>query len=221
MNISLLDVVGPIMIGPSSSHTAGAAKLARTAAMIFATPFKKVIFELGGSFASTYKGHFTDRALVAGILGMREDDENLEHSFSVAKEQGLSYEFVEGVIESPYENTLRIIFPEDEGFFIEGASLGGGRILITNINGMECEFSATSTTVIIRQQDVKGVIGDIATILAFNDVNIATMKVSRSRRGDAAYCVIECDQPVGDKLKESLERVNNVKAVVVVNIEEV
>ncbi|MEG2192187.1 MAG: serine dehydratase beta chain, partial [Oscillospiraceae bacterium] len=159
MNISLLDVIGPVMIGPSSSHTAGAAKLAKTARLIAAKPFKKVSFGLGGSFASTYRGHFTDYALVAGALGLSEDDERLSDSFNIAKEQGIEFDFYPADIPSIYENTVRITFTFTDGgeFFVEGASLGGGRILVTDINGLQCEINATCPTVIVQQQDVKGV----------------------------------------------------------------
>ena len=220
MNISLLDVVGPVMIGPSSSHTAGAAKLAKTARLIYDKPFKKVRFGLGGSFASTYRGHFTDYALVAGALGMSEDDENLGHSFEIAQQQGVEFVFYPTEIPSVYENTARITFVDEVGeeFFIEGASLGGGRILVTNINGLVCELTATCPTVIVQQQDVKGVVSDVTTILAFNNINIGVMKVSRTSRGDKAFCVIECDDIIPENVIEELRQVNNVLSVVVVNI---
>ena len=219
MNISLLDVVGPVMIGPSSSHTAGAAKLAKTARLIYDKPFKKVSFGLGGSFASTYRGHFTDFALVAGALGMSEDDENLGHSFEIANEKGVEFDFYPTEIPSVYENTARITFCGEEGeFFVEGASLGGGRILVTNINGLACELTATSPTVIVQQQDVKGVVSDVSTILAFNNINIGVMKVSRTSRGDKAFCVIECDDIIPENVIDELRQVNNVLSVVVVNI---
>lgn len=219
MNISLLDVVGPVMIGPSSSHTAGAAKLAKTARLIYDKPFKKVSFGLGGSFASTYRGHFTDFALVAGALGMSEDNENLGHSFEIANEKGVEFDFYPTEIPSVYENTARITFYGEDGeFFVEGASLGGGRILVTNINGLVCELTATSPTVIVQQQDVKGVVSDVSTILAFNNINIGVMKVSRTSRGDKAFCVIECDDIIPENVIDELRQVNNVLSVVVVNI---
>lgn len=220
MNISLLDVVGPIMIGPSSSHTAGAAKLSKTARLIYNKPFVKVKFGLGGSFASTYRGHFTDYALVAGALGMSEDDENLSNSFNIAKERNMEYEFYKADIPSTYENTVRITFIDKDGeeFFVEGASLGGGRILITNINGLICEINATCPTVIVQQQDVKGVVSDVTTILAYNNINIGIMKVSRTTRGDRAFCIIECDDIIPENVIKDLRRVNNVLSVVVVNI---
>ncbi len=222
MNISILDVVGPVMIGPSSSHTAGAAKLAKTAMMIAGKPFNKVRFGLGGSFASTYKGHFTDYALVAGALGMSEDDERLGSSFEIAEKRGLEFEFYEAEIVSEYENTARITFSLMDGteYFIEGASLGGGRILITNINGLSCEFNATLSTIIVKQNDVKGVVSDISAILAYDNINIATMKVSRTSKGDTAYCIIECDQAIPESIVNDLRQVNNVQSVVVVNVQE-
>ena len=220
MNISLLDVVGPVMIGPSSSHTAGAAKLAKTARLIYDKPFKKVRFGLGGSFASTYRGHFTDYALVAGAMGMSEDDERLGQSFEIAEKEGVEFVFYPTEIPSNYENTARITFVDENGeeFFVEGASLGGGRILITNINGLACELNATMPTVIVQQQDVKGVVSDVSTILAFNNINIGVMKVSRTSRGDKAFCVIECDDIIPENVIDELRQVNNVLSVVVVNI---
>lgn len=222
MNISLLDVIGPVMIGPSSSHTAGAAKLAKTAMLIAGKPFNKVRFGLGGSFASTYKGHFTDYALVAGVLGMSEDDERLANSFKIAEKRGLEFEFYETEIVSKYENTARITFYLVDGseYFVEGASLGGGRILITNINGLPCELGATCPTIIVKQKDVKGVVSDISAILAYDNINIGVMKVSRNAKGDTAYCVIECDQRIPEKIINDLKRVNNVLSVAVVNIQE-
>ncbi|MDD6186425.1 MAG: L-serine ammonia-lyase, iron-sulfur-dependent subunit beta [Oscillospiraceae bacterium] len=219
MNISLFDVVGPVMIGPSSSHTAGAAKLAKTARLIYNDKFNKVIFGLGGSFASTYRGHFTDYALVAGALGMSEDDENLRRSFDIAKEQGVEFEFVPVEIPSVYENTARITFIDgDKEFFVEGASLGGGRILVTNINGLACEVNATSPTIIVQQRDVSGVVSDVSKILADDGINIGIMKVSRTSRGDKAFCIIECDEIISEEVQQELRKVKNVLSVAVVNI---
>ncbi len=220
MSISLLDVIGPVMIGPSSSHTAGATKLSKIATLIYAKEFKKVIFGLGGSFAKTYKGHFTDVALVAGALLINEDDEDLVNSFEIAKNKGLEYEFIPMELNSYYENSLKIIFIDNDNneYFIEGASLGGGLILITNINGLECEISAQCPTVIIKQRDLKGVVCDISTILAVNDINIGVMKVNRVSKGDIAHCVIECDNNIPSKVIDELENVNNVISVTAVNI---
>lgn len=220
MNISLLEVVGPIMIGPSSSHTAGAAKLAKVALLIANRKFQKVEFGLGGSFASTYKGHFTDYALIAGVLGFDEDDERLANSVEIAKSEKMEYDFYPCDIESEYENTVRITFLYDDHttFYVEGASLGGGRILITDINGLPCKMNASSSTIIIKQHDQKGIIGEVALILASHKVNIGVMTVNRTIRGGLAFCVIECDEYIEDDVVEKLKEVDNIISVVVVNI---
>ena len=220
MHVSLLDVVGPVMIGPSSSHTAGAAKLAKTARLIYDRPFVEVQFGLGGSFAQTYRGHFTDYALVAGALGMSEDDENLSRSFDIAREQNVKFSFYPADIASDYENTARITFinAEGEAYYVEGASLGGGRILITSINGLNCELPATSPTVIVQQRDVAGVVSDVSTILAENGINIGIMKVGRDVRGGTAYCIIECDERIDPAIRDKLAEAKNILSVTVVNV---
>lgn len=220
MDISLFDVLGPVMIGPSSSHTAGAAKLARTARTIVGKPFTHVQFGLYGSFQQTYKGHGTDYALVAGILGFREDDERLPQSFELAKKAGITYEFCPIELEGAHENTVRITFTLEDGslYFVQGSSLGGGRILITNINGLATEFTATSPTILVHQNDLPGVVSDVSTILAFNHINIGVMKVSREAKGTLASCVIECDEPIPEEIAQSLRRVNNVLSVQVINL---
>lgn len=220
MNISLLDVLGPVMIGPSSSHTAGAAKFAKVSAMIANKKFNNVEFGLGGSFASTYEGHFTDYALLAGVMGFNEDDERLCDSYQIADEIGLEYKFYPVDIESEYDNTARITFnyEDDRSFFVEGASLGGGRIRITNIDGLACEMSANSPTIIIKQRDAKGVLGDITNILASNNINIAEMSLNRTVRSDVAFCVIECDDFIKESITEQLKTVDNILSVVVVNL---
>lgn len=220
MYVSLIDVIGPVMIGPSSSHTAGAAKLARAARAIVEKTYNHVIFSLGGSFASTYKGHFTDYALVAGALGMREDDENISESFRIAKERNLSFSFQTDDISSEYDNSVRFSYTLEDGseYCIEGASLGGGRILITNINGLPCEIGAELPTVIVRQRDVKGVVRDISAVLTAENINIASMRVNRTGRGDLAFCTIECDQKIPPSTLKTLERTENILSVVLVDI---
>ena len=160
MNISIFDVTGPIMIGPSSSHTAGAAKLARIARLIVGDEFSQVSFGLHGSFAKTGKGHGTDRALVAGILGLKEDDEQLPLSFELAKKSGLKYSFYVWDGDSPYENTVKITIKMKDYSenVIVGSSIGGGRILIQEINGFCTEVSFDMPTVVISQRDMRGVI---------------------------------------------------------------
>lgn len=222
MEISIFDVVGPVMIGPSSSHTAGAAKLARVAKTIVAKPFKKVRFGLHGSFAMTYKGHGTDRALVAGVLGLREDDEALANSFEIAKEQGLQYEFYKITLENVHENTVKITFilEDEKEFNVTGSSIGGGQIRITDINGNKTDFSAQYSTILISHHDRKGIISDVSTILADECINIATMRLSRNARGEQAFCIIETDDRIPEEIKDKLEEMDDIYDVEVINIEE-
>lgn len=220
MDVSIFEVVGPIMIGPSSSHTAGAARLARIAKNIVNEPFKKVMFGLHGSFAMTYKGHGTDRALVAGVLGLYEDDEALAESFELAKQQGLDYEFYQIDLENVHENTVKISFLLEDGssYYVIGSSIGGGQILITNINGFQTEFTAQYSTIMINHYDKKGIVSEVSAILANNYINIATMRLSRNARGEKAFCIIETDDVIPYHVKELIEELDNIIQVQVINV---
>ena len=220
MDVSIFEVVGPIMIGPSSSHTAGAAKLARIARNIVNEPCKKVTFGLHGSFAMTYKGHGTDRALVAGVLGLYEDDEALADSFELAKQQGLEYEFDQIKLENVHENTVKISFLLEDGssYYVIGSSIGGGQIVITNINGFRTEFTAQYSTIVINHYDKKGIISEVSAILSNNYINIATMRLSRNARGEEAFCIIETDDVIPHHVKESMEELENIIQVQVINV---
>lgn len=212
MELSIFDVLGPVMIGPSSSHTAGAAKLARMASFLVAEEFDKVIFYLHGSFAKTYHGHRTDYALAAGVLGLREDDEALRNSFSNAKEKGISFSFMEADLGNVHENSVKIEFywKDDKKETVVGSSLGGGRIKIFEVNGFSTEISFSSPTIVIYHWDKKGVIRDISEVLARHEINIATMKVSRSKRGGSAFCVIETDEAIPPNIDTELGKLDHI-----------
>ena len=172
------DVVGPIMVGPSSSHTAGACKIGNAALAISGgSSFHKVRFKLHGSFASTYRGHGTDMALVGGVLGIMPDDVRLRDSFKIAEEKGLSYEFVETDLGDRHPNSVEIIFFYDNGghLSVTGSSIGGGNILIVAINDIEVAFKNQYPTLILQYQEQKGVIALVSSILTNNDYNIETM----------------------------------------------
>ncbi len=141
-NYGVFDILGPVMIGPSSSHTAGAARLGKIGQEIADKDFYKVTFYLHGSFAKTYKGHGTDRALAAGVLGMEPSDERIKYSLNIAKEKGIDVEFIETDLGYVHPNTVKMIFhyKDRDDYYIIGSSIGGGNILITNINGNEVEF---------------------------------------------------------------------------------
>ncbi|NMB28096.1 MAG: L-serine ammonia-lyase, iron-sulfur-dependent, subunit beta [Tissierellia bacterium] len=199
-NYGVFDILGPVMIGPSSSHTAGAARLGKIGQEIVDGNFYKVTFYLHGSFAKTYKGHGTNRALVAGVLGMDPSDERIKDSLNIAKEKGIDIEFVETDLGYEHPNTVKMIFhyKNKDDYYIIGSSIGGGNILITNINGNKVEFSGDYPTILIKYKDQKGSISRISSILSDRNINIATMKVSRE--GKIATMVMEIDNPIEDEI---------------------
>lgn len=209
---SIFDILGPIMIGPSSSHTAGAARLGYVARSIVGKPFRKVIFSLHGSFANTYKGHGTDKALAAGVLGMKPDDERLRNSLETAREKGVEIVFQEADLGECHENTVKMDFFTESGelYSVTGSSIGGGNIVITDIDGYDVEINGTAPTIIVRQHDKKGVISDISTLLAKNNINIAVMKLKRKKRGDEASTIIETDGEVPQTVIDELRNIKNV-----------
>ncbi len=220
MNISIFDVTGPVMIGPSSSHTAGAAKLGRIARLIAEKPFKKVSFGLHGSFADTYKGHGTDIALVAGALGMYEYDERLSQAFEIAKKEGIEYEFYKTELDDMHENSVKITFTFDDGTQcnVWGSSIGGGQIKIVRINEFDTEFNATAPTLIVNQYDKKGVISNISKVLFDCNINIAVMKLSRTARGKNACTVIETDGKIPENVVNTLRGIENIISVQAINV---
>lgn len=218
-NYSVFDILGPIMIGPSSSHTAGAARLGKVARCIAGASFHSVVFYLHGSFAKTYRGHGTDRALIAGILGMEPHDERLRDSAAIAEAMGIHIQFIETDLGYVHPNTVKIVFIKDNNETVEiiGSSIGGGNILITSIEGYEVEFTGEYATLVIRQKDKKGVIGKVSTTLAQYDINIATMKVSRKDKGEEASMIIEIDSPVSDDLVKELSAMKDILSVKAIN----
>lgn len=206
----VFDVLGPIMIGPSSSHTAGAARIAKVAKEIVDKDFKKVLFYLHGSFGKTYKGHGTDKALVAGILGMDPSDDKLKDSFEIAKDKNIEFEFIEADLGYYHPNTVKIVFEfdNDEDMCVIGSSVGGGNIVIVDINGNKVEFSGDYPTVILKYKDQKGVISRISAVLSAHEINIATMKVTREE--DIATMIIEADSNIDKIVVDEVGELDNV-----------
>lgn len=198
---SVFDIVGPRMVGPSSSHTAGAARLAYMAWKIAGKDIRSAKLTLYGSFADTGRGHGTDKALVAGILGIDPDDERIRYSLLLSQEADVSVSFEFSDVVMQYPNMARITATSSTGAVTDvlGASIGGGNILITEINGMEVEFTGDYPTLIIRHEDVPGVINAVTGILANERINVAFMRVFRSGRSREAYMVIETDTPVPER----------------------
>lgn len=206
-NYSAFDIIGPRMIGPSSSHTAGAARLGKVARKIGGEDIQKVIFMLHGSFAKTYRGHGTDRALVAGILGMEPNDDNLRNSMEIAKGLGIDFEFIPVDLGDQHPNTVKMITTNKDGKESEiiGSSIGGGNVKITQINGLDVEFTGEYPTVVIRQIDKPGVIAKVTKIMSHFHINVAFMRVFRHKKGEDAFMIIEIDESISESIIESIK----------------
>lgn len=205
---SIFDILGPVMVGPSSSHTAGAARIGLIARQLFGRQPDKAQVYLHGSFAATGKGHGTDKALIAGLLGMKPDDMRIPESFEIAKEMGMEFQIAEKDIREAHPNTAQIVM-EAEGvkaMKIQAYSIGGGRIRVSKLDGIDVHFSGESNTLIVRNVDQPGRITEVAAALSKCDINIATMQVFRDKRGGFAVMVVETDQVVSKEAIENLEK---------------
>ncbi|MCI0708421.1 MAG: L-serine ammonia-lyase, iron-sulfur-dependent subunit beta [Ignavibacteriae bacterium] len=211
---SIFDILGPIMIGPSSSHTAGASRIGYIARQLLHDEPKKAVITLYNSFAKTHKGHGTDKAIIGGILGFGPDDERIRESHELAKKQGLEWEFqFRGDATKFHSNTARVKLFGKKGGAVEvvGASLGGGRIRIQEIEGFPVDFTAQAHTLVIIADDIPGSIKNISGAIAEHGVNIANMFVSRNET--KANMVIELDQAVNAETLQKIESLSWVRFV--------
>lgn len=216
----VFDILGPIMIGPSSSHTAGAARLGKIAEVIAGGKILKVQFLLHGSFAKTYKGHGTDKALVAGILGMSPWDENLRNSIEIAKEKGIDIEFIEKDLGNVHPNTVKFIITKDndEVSEIMGSSIGGGNVVINEVDKDKIEFTGIYPTILINHLDMPGMVARVSEILYRYKINIAFMRVYRkSIKGSGAAMVFEVDDFVLQDVIDEIGKVPNIYKVSAIN----
>jgi L-serine dehydratase len=204
--VSLLDIIGPVMVGPSSSHTAGACRLGLLARCLVGGTPQKARIELHGSFARTGEGHGTDKAIAGGLMGFRPDDERLRDALEIAQGEGLDYVFEKTTLaDDAHPNTARITVERDDRHAVmTGASLGAGRILVTEINGYAVEVSGTYHTIVLIAEDVKGSVAAIATILAEHGINIANLRLTRKQRGGDAFMVIEVDDAPGEPVRDEI-----------------
>lgn len=214
--MNIFDIIGPVMIGPSSSHTAGAARIGYVARKILAKEPVRAEIDLAGSFAETYRGHGTDRALIAGILGMKPDHVDLPRSLEIAKEKGFDYHFRTVKLAKCHPNTAVVrLFAEDGDMIeVEGASVGGGNILITRLNGMESAFTGQYNTLIIPHNDTYGVIAGVTQALAVFRINIGNFRLTRQQKGTQAIMTLEVDGDVSRELLTLLRALPNVLHVV-------
>ena len=210
--MKVFDIVGPVMIGPSSSHTAGAARIGRIAYALLGEKAVRADIRLHGSFAKTYKGHGTDKALVAGIMGMKPDDPRIRKSLELAKEQGLEVSIRPEFFENAHPNTALIILIGESGgqVRVQGASVGGGNILITEVNRMPVEITGQYATLIVLHRDAPGTIAQVTELIASLGVNICNFRLSREQKGGTAVMTIEVDGQVGKELNACIRQLPNV-----------
>ncbi len=196
--MNIFDILGPVMVGPSSSHTAGAARIGRMARTLLGEEPAEVIFHLHGSFAESGRGHGTDRALVAGLLDMKPDDLRIPNAFEEAEKAGLAYSFDRVDLRDAHPNTVVVEVTGKSGkkLELEASSVGGGRIRVNKLNGVEVDFTGEYNTLIIQNKDENGVVAAVTTILNQLRINVANMSLCRSRRGGDALMVIETDQHI-------------------------
>lgn len=218
--ISVFEVIGPNMVGPSSSHTAGAVSMALLARKMFPGTIKEVDFTLYGSFARTYRGHGTDRALLGGILGYETDDLRIRDSFELAKEAGIGYSFSISEDDDVHPNTADMHITGDDGrkLFVRGVSLGGGKVKIVRLNQVDVEFTGEYSTLIVSQSDKQGVAAHITKSLSDRGVNIAFMRLFREEKGAAAYTVVESDERIPEEALECIKGNPYVSDVMLVQV---
>lgn len=193
--LDIFDILGPVMVGPSSSHTAGAVRIGRMARTLLGERPVKAEVGLHGSFAETGQGHGTDRALIAGLLGMKPDDLEIPRSFELAAERGMEFSFRTVQLREAHPNTAVVTVWGESGkkMAVQAASTGGGRIRVDSLNGVEVSFTGTFNTLVVHHQDVAGELSRITNELAVGGVNIANMSLCRNRRGGDVLTIIETD----------------------------
>lgn len=209
----VFDIVGPIMIGPSSSHTAGAARLGLMARKILGEPVKKAEILLHGSFAQTYMGHGTDKALIGGIMGFSPEDDRIRNALAIADERGVEYTFAPIDLADAHPNTALLKLTGETGrkVTVGGASVGGGNIEVTRIDDFEVSLTGEYPAMVVVHRDRPGVINTITGVLAQYNINVAFMRVSRRTRGQQAMMIIETDDELTDDIIEACQDNNAIE----------
>ena len=209
---NVLDVIGPVMIGPSSSHTAGACRIGLVAHKLLGEDAVRARVTLFGSFAKTYRGHGTDRALAAGIMGMQTDDVRLRDALDIAREGGLDVTFEVSEEDAAHPNTAKVELTGVSGSTVElvGCSVGGGAIRVTEIDGMAVNITGQRTTFIVLHKDVPGIIAGVTDVLAEGGANICDFSLARVRKGGDAVMSIEVEGPVDPLTNKRIRRLRDV-----------
>ncbi|MBR0218664.1 MAG: L-serine ammonia-lyase, iron-sulfur-dependent subunit beta [Clostridia bacterium] len=219
--MNVFDIIGPVMIGPSSSHTAGAVRLGRVAnKLIDNRKLRRVEITLSGSFAQTYKGHGTDRALLAGIMGYHSYSPEIRDALTIAREQGIDFEFIKEDIKGAHPNTARIHYYLEDGGEgeMQGASVGGGNILVNQIDGMKVEFNGENNTILVMHRDKPGVIAAVTQLMhwEYAELNISSFHLTRQRKGGDAIMTIEIDGQPPENLISAIRNIEHVSNAILV-----
>ena len=208
---SVFDIIGPIMIGPSSSHTAGVVKIGKLSRMLFGGDPKKANIYFYGSFAQTYKGHATDVAIVGGLLGFEPNDKRIRNSLEYAEKNGVEINFFSDNHEQQHPNTLMMeLFDDKKTMRITGVSLGGGTVAITRINNFSIHISGELPALLVMHNDVYGVMASVLNKIAAHSINVAYMTTSRSDKGGEALMVIESDEKIDNDVVEAISKLDNI-----------
>lgn len=218
----LFDILGPVMIGPSSSHTAGAVRMGWMAQKLLGCPPVRAEIGLTGSFALTGRGHGTDRALIAGLLGMHPDDSRIPDSFALAKARGLEVTFTSFQLRGAHPNTARLQLTGDGGRTLDimAESVGGGRIRVCSIDGITANFTGEHNTLIVHNLDMPGHVSAVSSALTQRQVNIASLQLYRSHEGGYAVMVLECDQPIPEDIGQWLRHIDGILKITIFNQED-
>lgn len=213
--MNIFDIIGPIMVGPSSSHTAGAVKIGAMVRALLGSQPEAAEIRLHGSFAETGKGHGTDVALVAGLMGMETDDMRIPHSLGLAEKVGMQISIGTIELAGAHPNTavLKVRDADGDALEVQASSLGGGRIRINKIDGLSVECSGEIPTLIIRNTDCPGMVAEVTAVLAQHHINIAGMHLYRNAKGEDAVMVVETDQPIPPFEVEQLREQNGILKV--------
>ncbi len=218
--MNVFEILGPVMVGPSSSHTAGAVRIGLMTRKLLAQRPVEAVIGMYGSFAATGRGHGTDRALVAGLLGMRPDDMRIPDSFRYAKEAGFQFSFETIQLREAHPNSVMIRVRGEKGreLIVQASSLGGGRIMINRLDDIDVNCTCEMPTLIVHNMDQPGHVSHVTTMLSQNSVNIANMSLYRNKRGGRAVMVIETDQPIPEESIRWLEHLEGVLKVTYINV---
>lgn len=212
---SVFDIIGPVMVGPSSSHTAGSVKIGQTARNLFKKQPEKVDIYLYGSFKDTYKGHATDVALIGGLLGFSTDNPKIKYAYEEAESRNMRVKIIEMAEERSHPNTASLhLYSGDEELIVEAISIGGGMIQIVSINDYQISLSGNLHSLLVFHKDSFGTIANVTSILKDAELNIGTMNVSRKEVGETALMTIEIDGKCDEKTVQSIEAVEGVERVI-------